>query len=198
DIADTASTFTDVVTALHHVGDALGRIAASDRERVRSAAAHGNLYVPTRLLPAEFDVPYRYTPALPAMIDALLITYDTAVQAATTAATALDNLTPPVNPRRPIPAALRAVPLLSEPRLPHVAFPTARPITAPAPGHVEQALRNYGISQPALLARAVQIDQHTTVLISEAAAISQRRATVNRTAQRPTRAAPAPSLHPRP
>ena len=191
-IAGTAAMLTDVVTALHQADDALVHIAGNDRESVRSAAAQGNLSVPTRLLTAECDVPYRYTPALPAMIDALLITYDTAVQDATSAATALDILAFALNHRPAVLAALCAVAPLSGPRLPSAAVPATRPITAPAPGHVEQALRSYGISQPAVLAHAAQIDEETSALVTKAAAISQRRATVSRRARRATEA-PAPA-----
>jgi hypothetical protein len=51
-------TISAVVIALHYASDALTRIVGHDREGVRSAAATEDLYVPTRLLPADNDVPY--------------------------------------------------------------------------------------------------------------------------------------------
>jgi hypothetical protein len=116
------------------------------------SALHQALYVPTRLLPAECDAPYRYVPALPAMTDALLGTYDAVLEAATHAVTALDGLALAVNPQPTVFATLRAIAPLTSPYAPDwPAIPSGRPIRSrPRPGQVEQALRRRGIDEPTL------------------------------------------------
>ena len=159
DFTGRGTTITAVVTALHYTSDALTRIAAHDRENVRASAATDQIYIPTRLLPEDDDVPYRYTPAPPAMLDELLATYDAVTEAAMRAAAALDQLVLTLNPQPTTLITLRATAPLTTPYLPHstVALP-ARPVQQPPPGQVEQALRNRGISEPALLARAADLD----------------------------------------
>jgi hypothetical protein len=186
--ARTGTAFTahkgllaEVVAALHHVGDALAHIAATDREHVRSAASDTELWIPTRLLPAQADWPYRYVPALPAMTDALLAAYDAAAQAAQHAVTSLGDLTLGLNPQPTLIAALRPTVQLteSELRYPQV-IPADRPITQLRPGRIEQSLRSQGISEPTLLARATDIDDATEDLINAVTPPSQHQAAINR------------------
>jgi hypothetical protein len=185
-LAGTPGTLADVLTALHEISDVCARIAAADRESVRAAAAAGALYVPTRLLAERCDVPYRYTPLLPDFTDALLATYDATIQAATRAATALDSVMRIVNPQRSTLATLRAGAQLGTPHLPYTpAVPVVRQAAQPAPGRVEQALRSYGISEPALLARATSLDGTTQDLINAARATAQRQATARRATLHP-------------
>ena len=175
--ADSGTTISAVVIALHHAGDALTRIAAHDREGVRSDAATEDLHVPTRLLPADTDVPYRYVPAPSAMIDELLATYDAAAEAGMRAATTLDRLVLTLNSQPTALITLRAVAPLNTPCLPPIpAARAAPPAQQPRPGQVAQALRNQGINEPALLARAAELDDKTRALISTITSISQRRA----------------------
>jgi len=47
-----------VLSAAHHAVDAVARIAIEGREAARAAAADHRLYVPTRLAPEEWDIPY--------------------------------------------------------------------------------------------------------------------------------------------
>jgi hypothetical protein len=172
-----------VVGALHQVGDALAHIAASNRENVRSAAAACDLYVPTRLLSAECDAPYRYVPALPAMTDALLATYDAAFQAATHAVTALDGLALGLKPQPAVFATLRAIaPLTSPFAADGPAIHSGRTTRRPRPGQVEQTLRRHGVDEPTLLARAADIDDAAQDLINATTAPAQRRAAASRAA----------------
>ena len=133
--------------ALHQAGDALAHIAAHDRENVRWAAADGDLYVPTRLLPAEYDVPYRYTPAPPAMVDALLTSYDATIHAAIRAVTALDRLALALNPQPAAFATIRAIAPLTTAYTPDSpAILSSRSTLRSRPGRMEQALRRHGIT----------------------------------------------------
>jgi hypothetical protein len=199
DIVLTADgrTIPNVMATLHQVGDALAHVAANDRESVRMAAAAGDVYVPTRLLPAESDVPYRYVPALPAMTDALLTTYDAAIQAAIRVVTALDSLALVLNPQPTVFATLRSVVPLTTHQVPHSpVIPSAGPTIRSRPGWVEQALRRRGIGEPTLLARAADLDDATQDLISAATTSAQRRATANRKATQIPQSSGARRQHP--
>jgi hypothetical protein len=171
----------EVVAALHQTGDTLAHIAATDREHVRSAAFDKELWIPTRLLPAKADWPYRYMPALPAMTDELLAAYDAAAHAAQRAVTSLGDLPLSLNPQPTLIAALRATaqPTRSEFPYPQV-IPVGPPATHLRPGRIEQSLRSQGVSEPTLLARATDIDDATEDLISAVTAPSQRHAAINR------------------
>jgi len=194
---DSGTEISAVVIALHHASDALTRIADHDREGIRSAAATEDLYVPTRLLPADTDVPYRYVPAPPAMLDELLATYDAVAEAAMRAATALDRLLITLNPQPTALTALRAVAPLNTPCPPHSpAVFAAPPAKQPPPGQVEQALPGQGISDPALLAHAAELDDKTTALIGSAASISQRRANAGGAVKHAREASPTDLQHP--
>ena len=195
--ADSGTEISPVVIALHHASDALSRIVGHDREGLRSAAATEDLYVPTRLLPADTDVPYRYVPAPSAMLDELLATYDAVAEAVMRAASTLDQLVLTLNSQPTALTALRAVAPLKTPSPPHSpAVLAAPPTEQPPPGQVEQALRSHGISEPALLARAAELDDKTTTLIGTAASISQRRAKVGGAAKHAREASPTDRQHP--
>jgi hypothetical protein len=196
-LVDSGGTINAVVIALHYASDALARIVGHDREGVRSAAATEDLYVPTRLLPADNDVPYRYVPAPSGMLDELLATYDAVAEAATRAAATLDRLVLTLNSRPTALTALRAVAPLNTHCPPHSpAVLAAPPAKQPAPGQVEQALRIRGISEPALLARAAELDDKTKALISTATSISQRRAQASGAAKHAGEASPIDGPHP--
>src|SRR6266498_3112136 len=81
----------NVLAAVHQANHTLAGLAAHDREAVGKAVAYRCLYVPTRLLPARYDVPRRYALTPKRMADALLSTYDAAVSASSEAASALDK-----------------------------------------------------------------------------------------------------------
>src|SRR6266498_434629 len=81
----------NVLAAAHQANHTLAGLAAHDREAVGKAVAYRCLYVPTRLLPARYDVPRRYALTPKRMADALLSTYDAAVSASSEAASALDK-----------------------------------------------------------------------------------------------------------
>jgi hypothetical protein len=169
-------TTTTVLAALQYAADALADIAECERESVRSAAYSHGLFVPTRLLPEDQDVPYRYAVAPRANIRALLDTYDAAVQASHQAVTALDSLASAANSSPSVLTALRAARSQPMPYLPHGdTVPAWLRARQPQPGQVESALRDLAISEPALLARASDIDEATRHLIGEATAITQRR-----------------------
>ena len=63
DLAPDADAISTVLAAVHHAADTLTHIAVTDRRCVRQAAADHRLYIPTRLLPEDCDIPYPYAPA---------------------------------------------------------------------------------------------------------------------------------------
>ena len=60
DLAATAGDLPVVLAAVHHATDVISRVAACDAEAVRDAASSRRLYLPTRLLPEDYDIPCRY------------------------------------------------------------------------------------------------------------------------------------------
>jgi hypothetical protein len=195
--ANDGSTITGVVAALHHACDALAHIAAHDREQVRLAAADGDLYLPTRLLPAECDMPYRYVPAFPATVDTLLTTYDAVIHAAIRAVAALDDLALTLDPQPTTFATLRTIAPLTTAYTPDSPTPlSGGPALRSRPGRLEQEIRRRGINEPTLLARATDIDDATQDLVSAAMTPSQRRAAADRVALQDLEHPPTHNRHP--
>ena len=131
------------------------------------------------------------------MLDELLATYDAVTETAMRAAAALDQLVLTLNPQPTTLITLRATAPLTTPYLPRstVALPS-RPVQQPPPGQVEQALRNRGISEPTLLARAADLDGAAKMLISTATSITQRRARATHTVEPAPKDSPAEHQHP--
>ena len=57
DLAPDADTLPAVLAAVHHATDTLTHIAVTDQRCVRQAAGDHRLYIPTRLLPDDYDIP---------------------------------------------------------------------------------------------------------------------------------------------
>ena len=84
--------FTEVVSAVHHAVSAVVSVAATDGRAVDIAVRAGRLHVPTRTLPAGYDVPRKFGDAIPATTDALINAYQAAAAASELAAADLDRL----------------------------------------------------------------------------------------------------------
>jgi len=112
DPADLAPAHDDVrrvFAAVHHAVDAMARVVVEDMEAVRTAAADNRLYLPTRLMPADCDIPYRYTPAPRSRTDELLAAYDTVITADVRAVAAMDHLAESLDAPSELLAAARTV-----------------------------------------------------------------------------------------
>ena len=92
DLAPSAGGISTVLAAVHHATDTLTHIAVTDQRCVRQAAADHRLYIPTRLLPEDYDIPRPYSPAPRSRVTALLDGYRLAVKTCTAATAALDDL----------------------------------------------------------------------------------------------------------
>ena len=63
DLAPGAAELTEIASALHYTADSLARAAHTDLDTVAAAGTAGRLYVTTRSLPADYDVPRPYAEA---------------------------------------------------------------------------------------------------------------------------------------
>ena len=182
-LAPGTSAVTTVVAAVHQSVDALARLAKADMDAVEAADQAGRLYVPTRSLPEDYDVPRPFATAPVSRCRVLHEAYRVA-------------LTPASRPRgrstsfpsRPAPRARRWRSHGQRHRLspvgqatnpgPMTAFPAIRrPPTSPfthsrastgRPGPVEQAIRERHMSDPVMLLRAAAIDNAARQLIAQA------------------------------
>lgn len=184
DPADLAHAPGDIITVLatvHHATDAIGRIAASDRDAVTAAAAENRLYVPVRLLSDKYDIPHPYTPAPRPHTEALLAAYHTTAKTASRATAFLDDLAVAADAPSSLLAAARQASTTTRPspgRQDNQRAPAQPPIVTPVPGWTEHALHNLQIRDPALLLRAAVVDQAARDLIDEATTKAGNRHTV--------------------
>jgi hypothetical protein len=81
-----------VLAAVHHAMDAVARLLVEDYAAVCAAIADRRLYLPTRLMPAEYDIPRRYTPAPRERTDATLTGYENAINVDVRAVASLEQL----------------------------------------------------------------------------------------------------------
>jgi hypothetical protein len=171
DLAPAVADLRTAVAAVHQATDAITQIAVQDSHCVHGAFAEGRLYIPTRLLPGDYDIPYRYTPAPLSKVQPLLTGYTLAAEACTAATAALDELALAIEaPSRALTWARRLAP--ADQRYPQLPAdpqpPGSRPSILPQPGHIEYSLRNLQISDPDMLVRAAAIDEATRVITVEA------------------------------
>jgi hypothetical protein len=182
-LAPRTGAVTAVVAAVHHSVDALARAAKADMDAVETAGQAGRLYVPTRSLPARYDVPRPYAAAPASRCRQLQEAYRAALQASIQAVHALDELAVTAKgPSKTLALARAAAPAQarrpgSQPRPengipggPHpagISFTHSRPSAGRA-GPVEQAIRQRRISDPVMLLRAAAIDSAARQLITQA------------------------------
>jgi hypothetical protein len=106
-----------VLAAVHQSADALAVLADRDLAAVTTAAAAGRLYVPTRQLPPEYDVPRPYGAAPDDRIAELMTAYLSTLTATRTAATHLADLALTTEaPSKVLALARRATSTRNDPR----------------------------------------------------------------------------------
>lgn len=170
----------------HHVAHTLAKVAETDRDQVRAAAMAGRLIVPTRSLPGEYDVPYRFAPAPPSSSDPLQSSYNRALRASEEATAAMAQvaaemqadsrvLTTARAATRGDPSAWAGQPLhelsadLGRTQRRESPGATRHPQLAP-PGPVERALLSLEVTSKPDLEQAAAIDKAADRLILRAAA----------------------------
>ena len=188
ELAPTLGDLRNVLTAIHHAVDTLTHIAVTDRRCARQAAADGRVYTPTRLLPADNDIPYPYVRAPRSRITTLLDGYHLAVKTCAAATVAFDYLSLAVQtPSRVLAVSHSAIrggkpnhgqpgPLVSPSpiRQPELGALIEDPVP---PGHLEEAVRSLQLSEPALRLRAAAIDEAARGVLAEALAKVHHQAT---------------------
>ncbi len=170
-LAAGPAAITAVVAAVHHAADAVARIAVTDIEAVKAAGQAGRLYVPTRSLHEDDNVPRMFAMAPSSRCRRLEDTYQAALEASLEAARALDVLAVATRaPSMPLTLARGAVSVQSHRRIRLVdgdhddvlatdlmPFANSRASTSQA-GLLEQALIDRRVSDPVILLRASAID----------------------------------------
>jgi hypothetical protein len=199
DLAGTARDIRAVVAAVHQAADAVGCIAIRDKDAVCWAADDRRLYLPTRLLPENYDIPCRYAPVPPPQADELIGAYDTMVGVTRSATMALDHLALSVNSPSSVLALARSATELPE----IVARPAeysagqeqAQPDLSPnaqrpQAGQLEHILRGLDITEPRMLLRAAAIDDAALDVLAHASASTRNRDSINDPARRRKRGPP--------
>jgi hypothetical protein len=196
DLAPAPADLRTVVAAVHHSTDALRQIAIQDRHCARRALTEGRLYIARRLLPADYDIPYRQVPAPRSRARPLLVGYDLTVKTCTAATTALDGLALAAEaPTRVLAAAHRLSLFGQQPQsLPQDQWIPAQLAAPIQPSRIEYTLRDLQISDPDLLLRAATIDEATRALATEVTTKRRRAETIaDATARRSSTAQYRPS-----
>jgi hypothetical protein len=172
--------FVVAVEAMHHAADALARTGAADLRAVRTAVRASRLYVPTRTLPEEYDVPYKFGHAAPAQAASVVDAYQAAVETAVHMVEDLDALAVTLHSPSRILAAVRAAahPEQRDSRAMVPGRSVAPPFSPLArelgaigdihPGPVEKAVRQMQTTDPLLMLRAKAIDLAGRELLTEA------------------------------
>ena len=180
DLAPDGDAISTVLAAVHHATDTLTHIAVTDQRCVRQAAVDHRLYVPTRLLPEDYDIPYRYSPAPRYRMTALRDGYRLAVKTCTAATRALDDLSLAAGAESGVLAAAHNAPAPTNGQVPAPSHPprptrTSEPASSerlagtPLPsGRIEDMVRDLRLTEPDLLLRAAAIDEAAGDLLTEA------------------------------
>jgi hypothetical protein len=192
DLAADHDQLRQVVDAAHYSCHTLAAVAESEQRQVRTASMTRRLIVPTRSLPASFDVPYRFAPAPGTRTEPLLTSYNLALKASAEATATIGNVAAEVKaPTRLLVAARVAVrpsPTTSEQigivgfrhgltgsdraqrehaaAMVHGEPPQPQPLP---PGPVERILIDLDVTTPADLKRAAELDGAAEQLILRAA-----------------------------
>jgi hypothetical protein len=208
-LAPGPAQFNEVVSAVHHAVSAVVSVAATDQQAVDIAARASRLHVPTRTLPAEYDVPRKFGNAVPATAAALIDAYQAAGAASELAVADLDRLATTVGAASRILGFARAatrlgpdttMALTAAPRAtrrPDVDLarmkdrPPVPAVTAPdgpgqavmvPPGPAELAVRGHGPPDLGLLMHARVIDKAIRKLVAEVNGNADGLGSVRRTA----------------
>ena len=81
-----------MVAAAHQACETLTGLAHAEHDQIRAAAQAGRILVPTRSLPAEYDIPYPFARAPQERVEVLLTRYGEAGRASRQAADAVGEV----------------------------------------------------------------------------------------------------------
>jgi hypothetical protein len=171
-----AEELPQMTAAVHHACETLAEVASAEHDQIWAAATAGRILVPTRSLPDQYDIPYRFARAPRERVELLLERYADAAQASRQAADRVGKVAEIIRaPSRPLALARSAVtgrpnqvPDVTDVSLRSVE-PSGDTSATRVPGPVETTLHDLGVTDPALLARSAEIDRDAERLIIEAA-----------------------------
>ena len=182
-LAPETDAVTTVIAAVHQSVDVLARVAKADMDAVEAADQAGRLYVPTRSLPEDYDVPRPFATAPVSRYQVLQEAYRVALDASVQGARALDELSIAASaPSKALALARTAASAQSsrrgsqprpddgipgDPPLSGTPFTHSRAATG-RPGPVEEAIRARRVYDPIILMRAAAIDNAARQLIIQA------------------------------
>jgi len=179
-LAPGTDAINDVLAAAHQAIDAISCVAMADLKAVAAADRAGRLYVPTRLLSDEDNVPRRFATAPLAQFRTLQDAYRAALDASAGARLALDEIAVAARtPSMTLALARAAAAVQSRRRawpyndnlidLPpyHSPFRNSRASTGGA-GPLERAIKDQQVSDPVIVLRAVAIDNAAERLMEQA------------------------------
>jgi hypothetical protein len=191
-LAGTSTDLTAVVAAVHHAADAVGFVAIHDGPSVLAGAGDCRLYLPTRLLPEDFDIPNPYWTARAEQKNELLGAYSTTADASQHVAIALDELAGTIgSPSVTLAAAHVSVsPPVTVPK-PHLA--DQRDLPHPE-RQLQHILRSLQITNPDMLIRAAAVDETARELLAQAATNTGHRHTVDQPSPRQLASAPSQAV----
>ncbi len=183
-LAPAPDTLGAVLSAVHHAADAISRTGTADQQASHAAAAGSRLYLPTRLMPEEYDIPHPYTRAPHQHTDALHAAYSTALSTSARITSVLDDLAIAVGAPSTLLAHTRSFERLQadahrreDTDLAYQQTPPPAPAAAPPqPGtQIGSLIESMQITDPAMLLRAAAIDQASRNLLAEASAKTRKR-----------------------
>jgi hypothetical protein len=191
DLAATPDRIPIVLAAVHHATGAISRADTTDHQAVRTTAGQGRLYLPTRLMPDGYDIPHRYTRAPGPRTDALLAMYVTATSVSALVTEVLDDLAAAIDAPSTLLGAHRNFENPQPGTRRHEgnrrAERAAEPGAPPQAAQIERVLHSLQITEPAMLLRAVAIDQADSDLLAEANAKSRSRNSLTASPAQPIR-----------
>jgi hypothetical protein len=189
ELADSPEQVRHLIDAIHHSFHTLTEVAEAELNQARTAGTTARLVVPTRSLPEDFDVPYRFAPAPATQCEPLLSSYQLAHQASREGTDAVAEVAAEIGGPSHILSTLRQV-------APHgervsarqdlrsasavgsreasgsrAGFPSPMP---PPPGPVERVLLDLNIADKADLDQAAALDVAADKLILRAATNARR------------------------
>lgn len=172
-----------MVAAAHQACETLTGLAQAEHDQIRTAAQAGRILVPTRSLPAEYDIPYPFARAPQERVEELLTRYGEAGRASRQAAEAVGEVAELVQApsqaltltRSAVAGRPDRVPEVSDAAPGHIAEADDGPRAHGVPGPVETTLLDLGITDLGLLARSSEIDRDAERLIIDAAVVAESR-----------------------
>ena len=152
-LAPGPAELAEVASAMHYAADSLARAARTDLDTIRTAASAGRLYVTTRSLPAQYDVPRPYADAPRDRIAGALAVYTDAADTSQAALRSAGDVAAAVDaPSLVLSAAEQA---------------TAHPAAAPR-GRLEQHLLDLGVRDAGLLRQGAELDERAQQILAQA------------------------------